>query len=93
MSPFTVLRRVWFPRAFHQALPTLSGEVVLQLKSTPIAATITVFDVFAVGTKVRQDLFIIYEPLLFIALVYVTLTAIVVLIFRYLESLVPARRA
>jgi polar amino acid transport system permease protein len=93
MSPFKVLRRVWLPRAIHQALPTLSGEVVLQLKSTPLAATVTIFDVFAVGTKVRQDLLIIYEPLLFIALVYATLTLVVVLTFRYLENLVPAKRA
>lgn len=93
MSPWKVLRRVWLPRAVHQALPTLSGEVVLQLKSTPLIATITIGDVFFVGTKVRQDLLIIYEPLLFIALVYVTLTALVVLAFRYLENLVPRKRA
>ncbi|MEZ5774033.1 MAG: hypothetical protein R3D33_04815 [Hyphomicrobiaceae bacterium] len=30
------LRRIWLLRAIHQALPTLSGEVVLQLKSTPL---------------------------------------------------------
>lgn len=93
MSGWKTLRRVWLPRAIHQALPTLSGEVVLQLKSTPLAATVTIFDVFSVGTKVRQDLLIFYEPLLFIALVYVTLTALVVLAFRWLESLVPAKRA
>ena len=93
MSPWKVLRRVWLPRAVHQALPTLSGEVVLQLKSTPLIATITIGDVFFVGTKVRQDLLIISEPLLFIALVYVTLTALVVLAFRYLENLVPRKRA
>jgi polar amino acid transport system permease protein len=89
----TVLRRIWLPRAIHQALPTLSGEVVLQLKSTPLAATVTIFDVFGVGTKVRQDLLIIYEPLLFIAFVYMTLTVLVVLVFRWLESLVPSKRA
>ncbi len=93
MSPFQLLRRVWLPRAIHQALPTLSGEVVLQLKSTPLAATVTVFDVFGVGTKIRQDLYIVYPPLLLIALVYATLTVIVVLAFRYLENLVPAKRA
>lgn len=93
MSKATLLRRVWLPRAIHQALPTLSGEVVLQLKSTPLAATITIFDVFGVGTKVRQDLLIIYEPLMFIALIYMTLTVLVVLLFRWLENLVPAKRA
>ena len=37
-----MLRRVWLPRAIHQALPTLTGEVVLQLQSTPLVATVTI---------------------------------------------------
>ncbi len=73
-------------------LPTLSGEVVLQLKSTPLAATVTILDVFSVSNKVRQDLFLIYEPLLLLALIYVTLTALIVLGFRYLERLTPQRK-
>ena len=50
MKPFALLRRVWLPRAYQNVLPTLAGECVLTLKSTPLAATITVYDVFGVGT-------------------------------------------
>ncbi|MBE7199862.1 MAG: ABC transporter permease subunit, partial [Parafilimonas terrae] len=39
MSSFTLLRRVWLPLAVYRALPTLAGETVLQLKSTPLVAT------------------------------------------------------
>ncbi len=92
MARIQVLRRVWLPRALQQVLPTLSGEVVLQLKSTPLAATVTILDVFSVSNKVRQDLFLIYEPLLLLALIYVTLTALIVLGFRYLERLTPQRK-
>jgi polar amino acid transport system permease protein len=92
MSKGKLLRRVWLPRAVHQALPTLAGEVVLQLQSTPLVATVTIADAFFVNTKVRQDLLIAYEPLMLLALLYMILTAIVVLIFARLEKLVPIKR-
>lgn len=92
MSPLTVLRRIWLPLAVMRTLPTLAGEAVLQLKSTPLVATITVVDVYAVFARVRQDTFITYEPLMFLALVYCCLTGLLVLGFRTLEKRLPAPR-
>ena len=93
MRRWTLFRRIWLPRAIHRALPTLTGETVLQLKSTPLVATITVIDVYAVISRVRQDTFITYEPLLLLALIYMCLTGILVIAFRYLENLIPTRGA
>jgi polar amino acid transport system permease protein len=93
MKPFTLLRRIWLPRAVQRALPTLNGEVVLQLKSTPLVATITVIDVYAVISKVRQETYVIYEPLLLLALIYLCLTGILVVIFRYFENRIPTLSA
>lgn len=93
MGRFTLFRRIWFPRALHRALPTLNGETVLQLKSTPLVATITVADVYSVTSKVRQDTFLTYEPLLFLALVYLILTGVLVFAFRTFESRIPTRVA
>jgi polar amino acid transport system permease protein len=93
MSPFTAFRRVWLPRAIHRALPTLSGETVVQLKSTPLVATITVIDVYAVISRVRQDTFLTYEPLLLLALIYMILAGILVLMFSRLEAMVPVKGA
>ncbi|WP_342644188.1 ABC transporter permease [Rhodoligotrophos ferricapiens] len=93
MGRFTTLRRIWLPRAIHRALPTLNGDMVLQLKSTPLVATITVIDVYAVISRIRQDTYLVYEPLLFLALVYMCLTAILVMIFRYFEARIPTRGA
>lgn len=91
MRRFTIFRRIWLPQAVTRALPTLLGETVLQLKSTPLVATITVIDIFAVANKVRQDTLLVYEPLLLIAAVYMIITAILVTLFGKLESRVPAR--
>jgi polar amino acid transport system permease protein len=91
MSRWTVFRRIWLPQAIQRALPTLSGETVLQLKATPLVATITVVDIYAVAGRVRQDTFIVYEPLLLLALIYLMITGIIVFAFRRLEARIPAR--
>ncbi|MCA3509719.1 MAG: ABC transporter permease [Rhodobacter sp.] len=93
MPRLTILRRIWLPQAVQRALPTLGGETVLQLKATPLVATITVMDIYAVSSRVRQDTFIVYEPLLLLALVYMCITGLIVLGFRWLERRVPQRIA
>jgi polar amino acid transport system permease protein len=92
MSPWKVTSRVWFPRAVLQVLPTLTGEVIGQLKSTPLAFTVPVMDLMGATSKIRQDTYIIYEPLIFLALIYMALTFIITRAFGYVEKLIPTRR-
>ena len=92
MSGWKVLSRVWFPRAVLQVLPTLAGEMISQLKSTPLAFTITVMDLMGARFKISSDTYIMYEPLIFIAVVYMILTFIITRAFGYLERLIPKRR-
>jgi len=93
MTRWKVLSRVWVPRAYYSVLPTLAGEAILTLKATPLAATITVYDVFGVGTIVRQETYRIYEPLLVVAAIYVAIAIAIVILFRWLENRVPMKRA
>ncbi len=92
MKPFTLLRRIWLPLAVYRSLPTLAGETVLQLKSTPLVATITVMDAYAVFARIRQDTYVTYEPLLLLALIYCGLTGVLVMLFRTIEKRLPAPR-
>ena len=92
MSPWTILRRIWLPRAFRLALPTLLGDTALQLKSTPLAATVTVLDLFGVSNKIRQDTFRVYEPLLLVLVIYVVLYFIIVWAFNKFEARIPQKR-
>ena len=89
MSRWKIFRRIWLPQAIYRALPTLTGETVLQLKSTPLVATISVIDIFAVSSKVRQDTYLTYEPLLLLALIYMTITGILVFAFSKIEARIP----
>ena len=85
--------RIWLPQALHRALPTIGGETVLQMKSTPLVATITVVDIYSLSKRVTQDTFIVYEPLLLLAVVYMIMAGMIVLLFKWLESRVPSRTA
>ena len=89
-SEFQLFRKIWLPRAIQRALPTLGGEVVLQLKATPLVATITMIDAYGAFSKVRQDIFLTYEPLLLLALIYMMIAGLLVVLFRYLENRTPS---
>lgn len=91
MSPLKLLRRIWLPRAIIRALPALSGELILLLKATPLVATITVVDLYGAISRVRQDTYLTYEPLLFLAFLYICLTGVLVALTRGIERRFPAR--
>ncbi len=86
MPRFTMFRRIWLPQAVRNVLPTLGGETILQLKATPLVATITVVEIYAVSSRVRADTFIVYEPLLLLALVYMAIAGLIALAFRRFEG-------
>jgi len=86
MPRFTMFRRIWLPQAVRNVLPTLGGETILQLKATPLVATITVVEIYAVSSRVRSDTFIVYEPLLLLAVVYMAIAGVIALAFRRLEK-------
>jgi polar amino acid transport system permease protein len=92
MSPFTVLRRIWLPRAFRIILPTLGGEIISQLKSTPLASTVTVLDLYGVAGKIKSNTLRTYEPLIMIAIVYFVLVFFLNRVIKSVESQVPTKR-
>lgn len=91
MPRLTIFRRVWLPLAVRSVLPTLGGETILQLKATPLVATITVVEIYAVSSRVRSDMLIVYEPLLLLAVFYLLIAGVIALVFRKLEMQVPNR--
>ena len=92
MPRFTMFRRIWLPQAIRNVLPTLGGETILQLKATPLVATITVVEIYAVSSRVRSDTFIVYEPLLLLALVYMIIAGLIGLAFKRFENQIPSGR-
>ena len=93
MPRFAIFRRVWLPQALQRVLPTIGGETVLQLKSTPLASTITIMEIYGVIGKIKSNTLIIYEPMLLLAVIYICMTGVIVLLFRWFESRTPSRVA
>jgi polar amino acid transport system permease protein len=73
LSPFQLYRLVILPRAFRIALPALSNEMVVQMKSTALVSTITLLDLTGVARRIEARTY--STDALFIAgIVYVILT-------------------
>lgn len=89
MSRFKILYRIWLPHAIQICLPTLTGEMILLLKSVPLVSTIAVMDLLKAANIVRDETFLVYEPLLLIAGIYIALTLVLTLVMRRVERGFP----
>ncbi|CAN5174810.1 ABC transporter permease [soil metagenome] len=92
MSPFTLVRRIWLPRAFRIVLPTLGGDVIGQLKATPIAALVTVTELYGAAGQIYRTTFDFFPPMIMVAVVYCGLTFIITRLFNMVERQVPQKR-
>jgi His/Glu/Gln/Arg/opine family amino acid ABC transporter permease subunit len=85
LSARQILRFVTLPRALGICLPAMSGELVLLLKSTSLASTITVMDVLGTAQYLRTQSLHTYEPLLGAALIYISLVFLLTRLLNRLE--------
>ncbi|WP_163650680.1 ABC transporter permease subunit [Modicisalibacter sp. 'Wilcox'] len=92
LSRWQILHRLWLPRAFQLCLPTLTGEAILLLKSVPLVSTIAMMDLLKAANLVRDETFLVYEPLLLIAGIYIALTLILTGAMRLIEHRFPGAR-
>ena len=91
MPHWLMLRRVILPRALRIALPALSNEVVLQLKATALASTVTLLDVTGVGRRLEARTYTT-EALYIAGAIYIALTALIAQSFRLLEARLSTER-
>ncbi len=84
MARGLMIRRIILPRAFRVTLPALSNEVVLQLKATSLASTVTLLDVTGVGRRIAAKTYT-SEALFMAGAIYIVLTVILAQGFRLLE--------
>jgi octopine/nopaline transport system permease protein len=78
-------RRVVFPAAFRLSLPAYSNEVVLMLKASSLASTITLMELTGTARNIVAQTFSPYEVFVSAALIYLGLTFMIVQIVAYLE--------
>lgn len=89
LSSFQILTRLWLPRAIQLCLPTLTGEMILLLKSIPLVSTIALMDLLQAANIIRDETFLVYEPLMLIAGIYLATTVVLTLVLRLVELNFP----
>ncbi len=85
MSTFTTYRLVILPRAFSIILPAYSNEVIILLKGTSLASTITLLELMGQSQLAASAT---YQPIQVFAIagvIYYLLTLVITWIFRLLE--------
>jgi len=83
-SSFRAFMVVTFPQAVRRALPAYTNGFVELVKATAIVGFIAIQDLTRAGDIIRSRTYDAYFPLLFVALVYLTVTTICVMIFKFI---------
>ncbi|HEV7247557.1 MAG TPA: ABC transporter permease [Shinella sp.] len=78
-------RRIVLPVAFRLSLPAYANEVVLMLKASSLASTITMMELTGTARKIVAQTFSPYEVFISAALIYLGITFVVVHLFGRLE--------
>ncbi len=74
MSPVTTFRRVIWPQAIRQALPAYGNEMILMVKASSLASTVTLMDITGVARTLASDTYMPIEIYMTAALIYLCLT-------------------
>lgn len=85
MKKWLAFRRIIFPRAFRIAVPAYSNEVIMILKGTSLASTITLLDIMGMTQKLIGETYQTVEFYLIAAGIYLILNGIISSIFVMLQ--------
>jgi len=77
-SPFAILRHIILPRTFILIWPSYTNEMVLILKATALASTITLLDMMGITRQLIAKTYDTLTGLLAVGLLYVILTTLIV---------------
>jgi len=77
MSAVKRLRRIVLPQALRQALPAYGNEIILMVKSTSLASTITILDITGIAKKIIAETWSPVEVFIIAGAIYLSINFIV----------------
>ncbi len=92
MSRVQLYRRIIGPQAFRLALPGYSNEVILLVKGSSLASTVTLLELTGVARNIIAVTFMPVELFTMAALIYLTLTFVLTRIFMIIEYCLSAHQ-
>ncbi len=85
MSRLLVLRRIILPRAFRLALPAYGNEIIILLKASALASTITLLDLTGVARTIIARTYMPIELFAMAGAIYLVITFMITRAIKALE--------
>ncbi len=85
LGPIALYCDINLPRALRIMLPALTNEVVLQLKATSLASTVTLLDLTGIGRRLADHNYS-SQPLFVAGAIYILLTVAIIQLYRLIEK-------
>jgi octopine/nopaline transport system permease protein len=85
MSGFLLFRRIIFPIAIRQALPAYGNEVILMVKATSLASTITIMEMTGVANMIMAENYRPMEAFIIAGSFYLILNFIMTRLIQFIE--------
>lgn len=85
-------RKIILPRAFGMILPAYGNEVILMLKGSALASTITLLDLMGATRNVISRTYMNLEFFLLAGVMYLIIAAVLIGFFRLLENIFNAHQ-
>ncbi|PSJ56077.1 ABC transporter permease [Pseudaminobacter soli (ex Li et al. 2025)] len=93
MSKLLLFRRIVLPLALRQMLPAYSNEIILMVKSTALASTITLMEITGIAAKLISESYRPVEVFVCAGATYLAINFFVARLFAGIETLMsPERR-
>lgn len=86
MSPLTRARRILLPAMLTRSLTLYGNETVMMLHATSLASTVTLLEVTGVARNITLNYYIMFEPYVTAAAIYLALTLTLVLLFQFAQA-------
>ncbi|TPN88445.1 ABC transporter permease subunit [Mesorhizobium sp. CU2] len=85
MSRLLRFRRIEFPLAIRQALPAYGNELILVVKGTSLASTITVLEITGYAKRLMSQTFAIFEIFAIAGVLYLVVNLVLIALIRSVE--------
>lgn len=86
MSRALRFRRIEFPLAIRQALPAYGNELILIVKGTSLASTITVLEITGLAKRLMSQTYAIFEIFAIAGAFYLLINMVLIYLLRRLEN-------
>jgi octopine/nopaline transport system permease protein len=85
MGRILMFRRIVFPVAIRQALPAYGNEVILMVKASSLASTITLMEVTGIARNIISTTYAVVDIFILAGAIYLTINFLVTRALRYVE--------